>query len=273
MTNKKLEDLPTLTLADDTLLYAEEEPYTTLGNAGKFLLSSLDGRYNALYVKIAGGDAMTGDLNINDNNITNVEQLAFNLTPVIATGIGKLQWNNTDGTLEVGVLGGTVVLQLGQESHVRGVNKTGVIINNGEAVTLVGAQGDRPKLALSDANDSPLNDSAVGLATEDIAINDEGYITTFGIVRGLDTSTFAEGDRVWSTTTPGIISNVFPDAPSRKIFIGTVLISNANNGSIFVSPVNVPNLSALSDVFAPSPSDGDYLRWNAVNSRWQLSAT
>lgn len=272
MANKKLEDLPVLTLADTTLLYGEKTPYTSLGDAGKFLLSSLDGRYNALYVKIAG-DTMTGDLDMDDNSIQNIEQATFNLTPITTTGIGQLQWNNTDGTLEIGALGGTVILQIGQESHVRGVNKTGVTINNGESVTLTGAQGTRPKLALTDADDSPLNDSAVGLATEDIANNAEGYVTTFGLVRDLDTSAFAEGDRLWGTTTPGAISNVPPDAPSRKIFIGTALVVNANNGSIFVSPVNVPNLSALSDVFAPAPSDGDYLRWNTANSRWQLSAT
>jgi hypothetical protein len=268
MANVKLEDLSELTLASSTLLYGEKTPYTALADAGKIPLSLMDARY----LQVAG-DTMAGNLDMDDNLIQNIEQAIFNLTPVTAAGIGQLQWNNTDGTLEIGVLGGTVVLQIGQESHVRGVNKTGITINNGESVTLTGAQGTRPKLALTDADDSPLNDSSVGLATEDIANNAEGYVTTFGLVRDLDTSAFAEGDRLWGTTTPGVISNVPPNAPGRKIFIGTVLVVNANNGSVFVSPVNVPNLSALSDVFAPSPSDGDYLRWSSANSRWELSAT
>lgn len=272
MANIKLEDLPALVLAADTLLYGEKAPYTTLADAGKILQSAIDARNAALYLLLTGG-TMTGDINLNDNSLENVENIKFNLTPIAPTGVGELRWNNTDGALEVGSLGGTVVLQVGQESHVRGVNKTGATINDGDAVTLTGAQGNRPKFAFTDADDSPLNDSAVGLATEDIVDNAEGYVTTFGLVRGLDTSAFAEGDRLWGTATPGVVSNIPPDAPSRKIFIGTVLVSNANTGSVFVSPVNVPNLSALSDVFAPAPSDKDFLRWVAANSRWELTSS
>lgn len=197
-----------------------------------------------------GLDLYTGDLDI-DN------------------AVGKLNWNDVDGTLEFGALGGEVVLQIGQESHIRGTNKSGVTINNGEAVTIVGAQGSKTKFDLSDADNPPLVDSVAGLATENIANNGTGYVTTFGLVRELNTSAFSEGDRVWATNTPGQISNIPPPAPSRKVFVGTVVVSNPSNGSIFVSPVNVPNLSALSDVFITSIADQDALWWDTDDSRWE----
>ena len=39
---------------------------------------------------------------------------------------GRLVWNDTDGTLDLGLKGNNVTLQIGQEEVVRVVNKTGI---------------------------------------------------------------------------------------------------------------------------------------------------
>ncbi len=221
------------------------------------------------YLLRDGSLAMTGDLDLDDNSINNADDIGFNLSYGGAGGIGVLNWNNTDGTLEVGALGGNVVLQIGQESYVRGINKDGSDINDGEAVTITGSQLQRPKFERSDADNPILHDSVVGLATETILNNAEGYVTTFGIVRGIDTSAWSSGDRIWLDTTPGQLTNVPPAAPARKVYIGTVVVDNAVVGSIFVSPVNVPNLSALSDILVTSIADEDIIWWDAGNSRWK----
>lgn len=273
MTNKKLEELPTLTLADDTLLYGEGEPYTTLGDAGKFLLSSLDGRYNALYVKIAG-DIMTGDLDMDDQGVINVGHMVFDLAHgPTSPGIGHLHWNNIDGTIEIGLLGGTVVLQVGQEVNAYVVQKTGLTIPNGKAVIVTGVSGERLEVALTDLTN--LARSAVsGLTTEAIGNNQQGYMTTFGLVRDLDTSMWAEGAFIWADgVTPGDLTDTRPEPPLRGVFIGFVVRSHATLGSIWVFPFNISRLQFLSDVYAPTLNDGDYLRWNAANLRFETSAT
>jgi hypothetical protein len=210
-----------------------------------------------------------GGMDLLNTALENVDHIQFNRDFEGTNEIGKLNWDNTDGTIEVGALGGQVVLQVGQESHIRGVNKSGSVITDGFAVTLTGAQGLRPKIELSDADNSPLHDSVVGLATENIPNNQEGYVTAFGFVRGLNTSAFSEGDRLWATTTPGVISNTFPAPPARKVFVGVVASSHITNGSIFVNPVNVPNLSALSDILVTSIADRDIILWDDANSRWK----
>ncbi len=203
--------------------------------------------------------------------LDNVNYVQFNRDFTGTNAIGQMQWNNPDGTIDIGALGGQVVLQVGQENHIRGVNKSGTTIIDGNAVTIIGAQGLRPKIDLSDIDNPPLNNSSTGLATEDILNNQEGYVTTFGLVRGLDTSMFSEGDRVWATTTAGVISSTVPVAPNRKVFIGIVVVSNPSNGSIFVDTVNIPGISDLSDILITSITDRDIILWDNANSRWKNS--
>jgi hypothetical protein len=202
--------------------------------------------------------------------LDNIDYAQFNLGFTGTNAIGKFNWNNTEGTMEVGALGGNVVLQMGQETHIYGVNKTAVDILDGQSVTISGASGNRTEFALTDI-DNPLLASSTGLATENILKNQQGYVTTFGLVRGLDTSDFSEGNRIWGTTTPGIITNVVAIAPDRKIFIGVVVVSNSINGSIFVDTVNIPGISNLSDILVTSITDRDIVLWDDANSRWKNS--
>lgn len=269
MTFVKLEDLPELVLTATTLVYGEKSPYTTLSDAGKIPLSLLDARY----LQIAG-DTMTGELNMGNQNIANTGHIAFDLAHADSPGIGELRWNNDDGTLEVGALGGTVVLQIGQENLAYVVQKTGSTIPNGKAVTVIGSSGERVEVALTDVASGPPLDIPSGVTTEQMLNNQQGYVVTFGLARNMPTSAWSEGSFLWADpVTKGELTNIRPTAPSRAAFIGIVTRSHATLGTIFVSPIIVQNLALLSDVFAPTLNDGDYLRWNTVNSRWQASAT
>ena len=264
----KLEDLPELTLATTTLLYGEKTPYTALADAGKIPLSLLDARY----LQKTGG-IMTGDLDMNGNLIENIEQATFNPTPATSTGIGQLQWNNDDGTLEVGALGGNVVLQIGQENHIYVVQKTGDTMANGKSVILIGASGERPEVTLTNIPFGNPIDLSVGITTESIDNNQEGYITTFGLVRDINTSMWAEGAIIWADPdTPGDLTDVRPTAPDRPVLIGIVIRSHASLGSLYVSPVNVSNLTLLADVFPDALVGGSFPYWNAGNSRFEFDS-
>ncbi len=272
MADIKLEDLPTLTLVDTTLLFGEKSPYTTLADAGKFLMSALDSRFDGFYV-LKAGDVMSGDLDMGNQGITSVGHLLFDLAHVGTTGVGHLHWNNTDGTLEVGLIGGTVVLQIGQEVNAFVVQKTGLTIPNGKAVIVTGVSGERLEVSLTDLS-NPLRSAASGLTTESIDNNQQGYMTTFGLVRELDTSMWAEGAFIWADgSSPGELTNVRPDPPLRGVFIGFVVRSHPTEGSIWVFPFNIPRLQFLSDVSAPVLADRDVLRWVSANSRWETFAS
>lgn len=226
------------------------------------------------YVQKAG-DVMTGDLTITDPAGLNTPWVQLDTAFADGSIEGRLQWNSEDGTMEYGLPGGNVVLQVGQEHVVLARNNTGSTIINGSCVYVTGAQGNRPTVELAQA-DSFISTGCVGLATEDILNNDNGYVTTIGLVRDIDTSHVAEGALVFlSPTVAGAFQSARPTAPNYKVFIGYALTSHATEGIVIVHPTIVPRLMSLSDVheavIGTPPSDTEFLRWNTANARFELA--
>lgn len=163
------------------------------------------------------------------------DAVQYNLTPSGAGTIGRLVWSATDNTLEV-PLSTDVTMQIGQENYVRCVNTSGSIITNGSVVYINDAQGNRPTIALAQAN-SVNTSLIIGVATEDIAINAEGFVTTQGIVRNIDTRPFTtDGQALYlSVDTAGLITKTIPTSPNLTAFVGFALNTTVN-GSIYVRP-------------------------------------
>ena len=197
----------------------------------------------------------------------------FNVDYEDGTQEGRLQWNIDDGTLELGMPGGQVNLQMGQEMLIRCRNTTGATILNGSAVYMAGASGNKPLIALADASDSA-KIHLLGLTTEDIGHNSNGYVNTMGFVRGVDTDGLGVNARLYlSPSTPGAYTVTRPTAPNYTVEIGHVVADHPSAGVILSHPTNIPNLAELSDVlYDASPSDGEYLAYNNSNSRFELVA-
>ena len=134
-----------------------------------------------------GVTEVEGELDINDGIINDVGYIDFNLVDGVPASEGRFTWNDDDGTMNLGLKGGVVNLQLGQEQVIRGKNVTGVGITNCMAVRISGASGSFPEFGLANAS-SPATAGSIGLATENIANSQFGYITTFGLVRECDTT-------------------------------------------------------------------------------------
>jgi hypothetical protein len=182
------------------------------------------------------GNTACLDINMDGNDVYNVGSIDFDTTPANAGAVARMQWNNTDGTLDLGLKGGGVTLQIGQEMVSRVVNKTGTNLTEaGYAVVRVDdAQGQRLAVNFAQA-------STLGVVTENIANNQEGFITLVGQVREINTTgalqgqTWNDGDELWlSPTTPGGLTTVRPLAPYFKVSVGYVEYSHANHGKIFV---------------------------------------
>jgi hypothetical protein len=85
-----------------------------------------------------------GDADLLDvPKITGTDYIQFDTTWADGTAEGRLQWNIDDGTLEVGMPGGNVNLQIGQELIYRARNTTGSTIPNGTVVYPNGSQGTK----------------------------------------------------------------------------------------------------------------------------------
>lgn len=198
-----------------------------------------------------------------------VGHIDFDLEPTATPAEGRMFWNEEDGTLNLGMPGGNVNLQLGQEMVIRCRNATGAEIPNGTPVYQVGASGNRPLIDLADA-DSILTSYVVGVTTEAIDNNENGYVSTRGLVRDVNTSSWPVGTPLWLSQTAGEFTAIRPIAPAISVFLGQVIAQHATTGVIGVRPTVVPRLIALSDVYTEAPEDGDYLRWWSDTSRFEL---
>jgi hypothetical protein len=225
----------------------------------------------------------TEDLNLGEFGLLtgNVE---FDNTPTnVPTSAGAMYWNDADGTADLILKGGNVKLQVGQESVIRVVNKTATNINlleaNYQAVRVTGAQGQRLKVDLAQATNDNLSAETIGLVTETINNNQEGFITTSGLVRGINTTgslqgeTWADGDILYlSPTTAGNVTKVKPVAPNHLVIVGYVVHAHINQGSIFVKVDNGYELEELHNVKITTPENRDLLAYDSSESIWKNSS-
>lgn len=127
------------------------------------------------------------------------------------------------------------LLQVGMETYIRVVNKTGATLANGKAVYLNGAQGNRPTVALALAT-ATTTVRSIGVTTHDILDNQEGWVTVLGTANGINTSGFVEGAPLFvSATTAGELTSTMPTGANLAWLVGYALNSTIS-GKILVVP-------------------------------------
>jgi hypothetical protein len=206
------------------------------------------------------------------NKIT-VPRVQFDTTATPATNAeGLLQWNATDGTLDLGMDGGDITMQVGQEMFQKVRNVSGSTILNGKPVYVNGRTGNRPNIYLA-KGDAEATSEVVGLTTQDITSPADGFVTTAGYVRGIKTdytgdgawgTTWTAGDRLYvSKAVAGQLTNVEPNAPHHSDVVATVEIVHSNLGSLLVNINRHKTLEELSDVNGtPLETTGQIPVWN-----------
>jgi len=223
----------------------------------------------------AVSDVNLGEFGLQTGNIE------FDLTPTTApTTVGSMVWNDQAGTVDLKLKGGNVTLQIGQETVTRVVNKTATNITlleaNYQVVRITGAQGGRPKVDLALADNDLNSSSTLGLVTETILNNEEGFITTSGQVQGINTTgslqgeTWADGDIIYlSGTVAGRLTNIKPIAPIHTVIIGIVEYAHITQGKIFVKVDNGYELEELHNVSAIAPNNNEVLTYDTATLLWK----
>ena len=155
---------------------------------------------------------------------------------------GEFSWNTTDATADLTMEYG-VVQQIGMETYARVGNNTGASISNGSVVGFAGATSDALLVSKYIADGSVPSLYVLGVMTHDLPYTSpapdeaKGYCTTWGFVRGLNTSAFTAGDILYaSPTTAGALTKTKPTAPNNVIPIAACITSHATEGVIFVRP-------------------------------------
>lgn len=202
----------------------------------------------------------------------NVRMLRFSNapSPPVVGAPGVVVWNDTDGTLDLGLKGGNVTLQMGQEQVmlVKDADNSG--IDEGAAYYFVGSDGSNKTVRKAQANAEATSSTTLGLATESSSGGNKAFLTTFGLVRNIDTNALTEGAPVYlSPTVAGGLTSVRPVAPNHAVRVGFCVRKSATVGAIFVSVDAGERLDELHDVRITSVTGGDTLKYDGALGYWK----
>lgn len=242
------------------------------GGAGADIISAtLPATYdNTTYV--IGVDQDTFD------HLSSLDYLQFDVTAASPSDIGRLVWNDTDGTLEFGLKGGLVTLQIGQEQVVRVRNNTGSTLTEGTVCYFGGSNGVNFNVVPALASGDPTSAQTMGVLTETLntSSTQHGFLTTFGLVRNIDLSYItglADGDQLYlDGTTAGRMTKTKPQAPTHLVYVGICLSAagGGTNSTIFVKVQNGYELDEIHDVKITGPiANNEVLAYTSATSLWE----
>lgn len=250
--------------------------YGNSTNVGQFTVDA-KGRLTAaanVPISITSGqvsDGVVKSLFGQQGVITSLSYAALDTTASITPSTGQIAWDGTEGAIKSGLLGSSVQALLGVDSHIRVYNPTGQNMVKGQAVVASGSSGTRLSVTFGLGTNDSNTAETLGVVAESITNNQQGYIMTKGLLKPVDTNAFNEGDILYiSSVTPGALTNVRPIAPNHAVRIGYVIKkAGANDGIIYVDPLNGFELGELHDTYTSSVTNNDFLVYDGTDGRWE----
>jgi nitrogen fixation protein len=230
-----------------------------------------------------GGVPYTGatqDLDLGEFGLR-AGQVTLDTTPTGTANVGTTRWNDALGSSETTLKGGNVILKNGVDLVARIVNKvnpnTTLTKAAYQVVKVAGAQGQRLAVDLARANSDLNSADTLGVVTETITTNQEGFILTVGQLEGVNTTgslqgeTWADGDVLYlSPTTAGRMTNIKPNGSNGHIvIIGYVEHAHNTQGKIYVKIMNGWELDELHNVFIDTPLNNQGLIYETSTDLWK----
>jgi hypothetical protein len=218
---------------------------------------------------LIGNQIITGSILIT-GSISTVNHIDF----IEATGSsvpssveGRIYYDKDEKALTVFSSFNDNGIQVGQESVFHITNNSGITINTGQLVMFSGSIGASGRLTgqLADQTKLPSSVYVMGIATNTMLNNEEGFVTTFGGIRGIDATgtsvgqTWNNGDILYThPTIAGALSNQEPPAGKWKLIVAAV-VHNTVNGTIFVRLTPANNIGELDNVRDLTSTAGDLI--------------
>lgn len=186
---------------------------------------------------------------------------------------GLMSWNVDEETVDLVTNGETIQIGQDLEYHVR--NTSGSTIPKGTPVMATGTIGNSGRITVSPMDGTVVTNAKffLGLADENILPGDDGKISSFGKIRGVNASgsvftaapqVWNDGDVIWiDTTTIGKLTNVAPIS-GMKLPIAFV-ISNNSNGTLFTRATNGTSINEANDIELTSLTSTQILQYNGTS--------
>lgn len=246
---------------DMSALLDEVTPYDGLDSISTIVpLSANQGKVlNETKANIAGatftGEIVTPSIKLSGGNGTQ----------------GTLSWNHDEETLDL--VNDGAILQLGQETHTNVRNNTASTIPNGTVVMATGTIGASGRITVAPYVEGTAVEYILGITTVDILAGDDGKVTSFGKIRGLNTGAYNEGDVLYPINN-GLLTNIKPLSGIINP-LAFVVSSHTTMGTIMVRVTsidkNVQNILGTKTIDETNIGNGKVISYNLTNDNLEYT--
>jgi len=262
-------------VVDGSTIISRDGTYLQIHGTSGVKITAWDGGYkDALVVLPTSGNVGIGvgsashKLNVDGGVAAEYFQLDTTATPTPVPGM--MFWDQDSQTPDV-QLDSALVAKMFQDEFWYVKNQTGSTIPKGTVVMAVGTLGASARILVAPmiADGSISTKYILGIAAEDILDGGDGSVTRAGKIKNLNTTAFVDGDVLYANpAVAGGLTNVLPQAPNLKLAVAFVVYA-ATNGVLAVKVELGSDLYENHRVQVTSPTDGQLLRYDNADQRWE----
>jgi hypothetical protein len=260
------------TLSRDTILASSNSGSAVSFSAGQKTIWCDYPAGKAVYLD-AAGSISEPIVNISgiSGAISTVDTIGFDTTYATTLTAGQLGWNGND-TLGLGMIGGNVIQHIGEDQYF--YCKATANITKGQVVMFTGAVGASGVPTGAPATGITDGSYIMGIAAEAIANNGFGLVQSFGTLRNVNTSGYADGDILWyDPTVTGGLTKTKPSAPNVKVQMAAVINGGSAGGGTILIRINAGSTLGGTDSNAQfnNPQNGQIITYDGVDGYWKNS--
>jgi hypothetical protein len=202
-------------------------------------------------------------------DIQNINYVDFDTTYATTLGAGQLGWDGNN-TLGLGMIGGNVIQHIGEDQFF--YCKATSAITKGQVVMFTGAVGASGVPTGAPATGITDGTYIMGIAAENIANNGFGLVQSFGTLRNVNTSGYADGDILWyNPSVTGGLTNTKPSAPNIKAQMAAVINGGSSGGGTILIRINPGSTLGGTDSNAQinGSTNGQIITYDGASSYWK----
>jgi hypothetical protein len=149
-------------------------------------------------------------------------------------------------------------------------NETGATLTKGTVVYINGGAGNKVTVTKAIATGDATSAQTFGVIIADIPTNQNGYACVLGLLTGLNTLAYTEGQQLYlSPTTAGTVTTTKPLAPYHMVYVAIVERIHGTQGSILVRVQNGFEVEELHDSAISSAANNDLFVYESATSLWK----
>ena len=201
--------------------------------------------------------------------ISTPDYIAFDTAYATTLAAGQLGWDGNN-TLGLGMIGGNVIQHIGEDQFF--YCKASSAITKGQVVMFTGAVGASGVPTGAPATGITDGTYIMGVAAESIALNGFGLVQSFGTLRNVNTSGYADGDILWyNPAVTGGLTKTKPSAPNIKVQMAAVINGGSSGGGTILIRIDPGSTLGGTDSNAQitSPTAAQIITYASADGYWK----